>query len=255
MNPMKEYLNIMRNNDIAVVIMKREDKLNALNIPMIYEIITTLTELEKDDSIKAVILTGSGNSFVVGADINVMKKLDTITGIDFISTLQKLMGTIRGLSKPVIAGINGYCFGAGLELAISCDMSIASEEAVFGMQEVKLGIPSVIEAALFPFVIGLNKTRELLLTGETISSTEAETIGLVSYTVKNKELLNVCTIYAKKIIQNPMHAVSMQKSLINRWLENAGLDLSIKTGIDSFGISFSHEDTKLALANGLKKRS
>lgn len=244
---------ITEDKNIAIVTMNPDGKANILNFAKIKEIIDVLSELENNDNVKGIILTGKGKSFIVGADINIMKELEPISGVDFISTLQSLMATIRKLKKPVVACVNGYCFGAGLELANSCDLCIASETATFGMQEVKIGIPSVIEAALLPFIVGLNKTRELLLTGEIIGAAEAEKIGLVNYVVKPEELLNECMKYTQKITQNAAHSVSLQKKLIDRWLENAGLEESIKTGIDYFGLSLAYKESKMLLNNAMKK--
>lgn len=248
----QHLVEIINDGSIAVVTMKRESKLNALNYAMINELIEVFNSLEKDHSLRGIILTGTGKSFVVGADISVMKECDPISAVEFISTLQRLMGTIRNLSIPVIAGVNGFCFGGGLELAISCDLVIASEDATFGMQEVKVGIPSVIEAALFPFVVGLNKTREMLLTGDVIGSQEAEKMGLVNYVVKKEDLLKACMMHAQRITVNSANAIALQKKLIYRWLENAGMELSVKAGIDLFGLSFAHEDANSYLKKVLK---
>ena len=238
---------------IAIVRMTREKKLNALNDAMILQLMAALQLLEKDGNIRGTILTGSGRSFIVGADIDVMRDLDSHSARDFITTLHELIGMIRRSDKPVIAGINGYCFGAGLEVAISCDLCVASSQATFGMQEVKVGVPSVIEAALLPFIVGLQKTRELLLTGETIDAAVAEKIGLVNRVVAPDELMDACLKDTHRIVQNAMHAVTLQKKLINRWLEYAGLEQSVKTGIDYFGLSFAYPESRDVLSNALKK--
>lgn len=143
-------VDISRQDEVAIVRMNFEKKLNAMNFPMIKELSEAFIYLDADESVRAIVYTGTGRSFIVGADIDVMKDLDPQGAVNFISALHGLMRVIRELGKPVIAGINGFCFGGGLEVAISCDFLVASEKAIFGMQEVKVGIPSVIEAALFP---------------------------------------------------------------------------------------------------------
>lgn len=239
-------------NEIAFLTINRAKKLNALNGDLVAVFIKKLKELESDEQVKGIVLTGVDKSFIVGADINEMKKLDTETSINFISNLHILLNTIRTLDKPIIAAINGYCFGAGLELAISCDLLVSSNKATFGMQEVQIGIPSVIEAALLPFIIGINKTRELLLTGEVINANSALDMGLVNYVVEDSELFKKTMEYTENITKNPSNSVKLQKQLINRWLENAGLDQSIKNGIDYFGIAFANSETNTILNNTLK---
>ncbi|WP_077210408.1 enoyl-CoA hydratase/isomerase family protein [Bacillus dakarensis] len=247
----EEWVRVNTVNEIATVIINRENKLNALNSELVTALIGKLKELEEDESVRGIILTGVGRSFIVGADISEMKELNTASAINFITRLHQLINTIRQLKKPVIAAVNGYCFGAGLELAVACDLLIASEEASFGMQEVQIGIPSVIEAALLPFIIGVAKTRELLLTGEVINSKVASEIGLVNHIVSHETLMERTEEYAQKITKNAPHAVMLQKQLINRWLENAGVDQSIKNGIDSFGIAFSYPEASQELKNAL----
>ncbi|WP_438315632.1 enoyl-CoA hydratase/isomerase family protein [Sporosarcina sp. FA9] len=239
-------------DEVAILKINRPEKLNALNTEMIEALKVELKRLEDNEKVKGIILTGVEKSFIVGADISEMKNLSTESSIKFISNLHELINTIRNLNKPVIAAVNGYCFGAGLELAISCDLTICSKEASFGMQEVKIGIPSVIEAALFPFIIGLNKTRELLLTGDVIDSKTAIEIGLVNHVVEHSELMEKTMEYTLKITVNPSYSVMLQKQLINRWLDNAGLNQSIQNGVDYFGRAFSHPDTNKIMGDALK---
>lgn len=238
--------------ELAILKINRPEKLNALNSELVALLKSELKSLEKDKDVRGIVLKGEGRSFIVGADINEMKTKDSVTSVQFISNLHGLIDTIRQLKKPVIASVNGYCYGAGLELMAACDLIIASEEATFGMQEVQIGIPSVIEAAMLPFIIGLNNTRELLLTGEVIDSEKAFEIGLLNYRVKHESLFDETLKHARRITQNPPHSVMLQKQLINRWLENAGLDQSIKNGIDSFGLSFSYPETKKIMNEALK---
>jgi enoyl-CoA hydratase len=247
-----ELLKAENVNSVAILTINRHRKLNALNSELMIQLGDEIKKLEKDDSVRGIILTGVDKSFIVGADIIEMQNCNSETGIKFITGLHELINTIRQLKIPVIAAVNGYCYGAGLELAISCDLCIVSNRATFGMQEVKIGIPSVIEAALFPFMVGLAKTREMLLTGEIIDSATALQMGLVNHVVPHENLLKSTMDYTLKITENAPHAVTLQKQLINRWLENSGLDQSIKNGIDSFGLAFSYPKTSEILTNALK---
>jgi enoyl-CoA hydratase len=247
------FFNVKLSNQIAIITLTRTNKLNALNTELIEKLKVELEKLDQLMDVSGIVLTGTNKSFIVGADINEMENLDSVTSRMFITSLHQLIHTIRHLNKPVISAVNGYCFGAGLELAISCDLLIASSEATFGMQEVKIGIPSVIEAALLPFVIGLQNTREMLLTGEVIDCKKAKEIGLVNLVVSHEGLLNQAIGLTRKITENPRHSVSLQKQLINKWLENAGVNQSIKNSIDSFGLAFGYPETNERLAHTLRK--
>jgi enoyl-CoA hydratase len=246
------FFNVKLSNQIAIITLTRTNKLNALNIELIEKLKVELEKLDQLIDVSGIILRGTDKSFIVGADINEMKNLDSVTSRKFITLLHQLIHTIRHLNKPVISAVNGYCFGAGLELAISCDLLIASSEATFGMQEVKIGIPSVIEAALLPFVIGLQNTREMLLTGEVIDCKKAKEIGLVNLIVSHERLLNQAIGFTRKITENPRHSVILQKQLINKWLENAGVNQSIKNSIDSFGLAFGYPETNERLSHTLR---
>lgn len=249
----QNFINVTKNQKIAIVELQRIGKLNALSIEFIGQIKQVLQELEEANDVDGIIITGTENCFIAGADINVLKTLDSFTGREFLTLLQSLCGAIRHHKKPIIAGVNGHCYGAGLEVAISCDMMIASENATFGMQEVKIGMPSVIEAALFPFIIGLQKTREFLLTGEVIDAQAALEMNMIHYKVSRDELMSKCIETALRITSNPGYAVTLQKQLINRWLENAGLEISIKNGVDFVGIAFGKEESREILGQVLNK--
>jgi len=213
-----------------------------------------LNMANKDSDVAVIILAGNGaKSWVAGADLKTMQHLDTPGAIEFIKELHSLIATVRKIDKPVIAAINGHCYGGGLELAIACDFLIASDTASFGMQEVVLGMPSVIEASLFPFMCGMAKTREWLLLGEVFDAQTAERYNLVNYVVKPDELDDEAMRWAEKFTHLPGHAVKLQKQLMFRWLENAGLEASTKNGIDFFGISYSYNVTQPKLQEMFKK--
>lgn len=245
-------LSLTREDNIAILAMV--NKTNILGPTMISDLIDAFHALDKDPDVKIIIFTGNGaKSFIAGADIKTMQNLDVPQGVNFITQLHDLIATVRNMQKLVIAAINGHCFGGGLELAIGCDFLIASEKATFGMQEVALGIPSVIEASLFPFLVGFAKTREWLFLGNVFGAQDALDAGLINKVVPDDQLMSTATEWAKKFAHNPGHALTLQKKLMNCWLENAGLEMSIKNGIDAFGLSFGTEETRVLLANAFKK--
>jgi len=166
---------------VARLTVAHDAKLNTLNPTLLDAAIAALQDLAKHPGLRAAILTGEGErAFIGGADIGAMVALETPAEAEaFIRSVHGICAAIRDLPVPVIARINGWCLGAGLEVAAACDIRIAVREAKFGMPEVRVGIPSVVEAALLPGLIGWGRTRRLLLLAETISAAEALSWGLL----------------------------------------------------------------------------
>jgi enoyl-CoA hydratase len=241
-----------KSDNIGIITINRPEKVNAMNQDIISGLTELLTKLNDDQSIRGVIITGTGKSFSSGVDISLMQ-VNPEEGREFIKQLHGMINAARYNRKPIIAAINGYCFGGALEFILACDMCVAADNATFGMQEVNLGIPSVIEAALFPFAVGLVKTRELLLTGKVITAEEALKINLINRVVPRDSLLDEAKKAMKEIIRNSPYVVGLQKELINRWLANAGIEESIKIGADYFTISLTNENTRDSLNSALKK--
>ena len=163
---------------LARVTVHNPARLNVVDSDLIRQLITAFRTLGGEHELRCVVLTGSGpRAFIGGADIRELAELSHETTHPFISRLHLACQAIRRLQVPVIARIRGYCLGAGVEIAASCDLRVASDDAIFGMPEVKVGIPSVIEAALLPRLIGAGRARELVYTGEPIAAAEAERWG------------------------------------------------------------------------------
>jgi enoyl-CoA hydratase len=169
---------------VARVTIDNATRLNILGSALMAECVGEVTALGAREDLRALVLTGAGDrAFIGGANIHEMAALDAAGARGFITGLHRMCAALRGLPVPVIARINGYALGAGLEVAAACDLRIAAANAVFGMPEVKVGIPSVIEAALLPGLIGWGRTRELLLLGENIDAETALGWGLVQRVV------------------------------------------------------------------------
>lgn len=229
-------------------------KLNVLNSALMDEIQSALGELGRDETLRCLIVQGAGErAFVGGADIAEMAELDRATARAFIERLHRTCAAFRSLPVPVIARIRGYALGAGLELAASCDLRIASEDAAFGMPEVQVGIPSVIEAALLPRLIGWGRTRELLLTGRTVSATEALRIGLIEGVVPAAELDQAVAERVDAIVAAGPRAIRLQKALINRWQE-LPLSEAIEAGVESFAEAFATDEPRRAMTAFLDRR-
>jgi enoyl-CoA hydratase len=239
---------------VAQVTIERRAKLNALDTPTICALTAAAKSLARDPELRAVVVTGAGErAFVGGADVETMAGLDAAGAEAFITELHLAIAAIRNVPVPVIARINGYCLGAGLELAAACDLRLASDNAVFGMPEVKVGMPSVIEAALLPRLIGWGQTGRLLLLGENIDATEALGIGLVEKVVAPAALDRVIEAWVDAILAAGPKAVRIQKALMREW-ERLPLDAAIEAGITSFRASFSGGEPRRMLTSFLERR-
>ncbi|KAL4897570.1 ClpP/crotonase-like domain-containing protein [Aspergillus ambiguus] len=231
------------NGQVATITICRPSKLNSLNSHLLENLTNTFHEIpRKHSDLIAVVLTGEGaKSFVGGADIGEMGSLESPAAArQFITRVHHACKSIRECPVPVIGRVNGYALGAGLEVAASCDFRVASTNAVFGMPEVRIGVPSVVEAALLPGLIGWGRTRRFLMLGDNISATEALQWGLVEKVVEPNVLDEAVEGWIRHLEQNGPLAVRRQKALMRQW-EQLGLDEGVKAGIPAFGQSFESE--------------
>jgi 1,4-dihydroxy-2-naphthoyl-CoA synthase len=234
---------------VAWVTIDREEKLNSLNPVLMREFVARLAALSALDELRAVVLTGAGyRAFVGGADINVMAGLeDSASARAFIGQVHACCQAVRDCPVPVIARICGWTLGAGVELAASCDLRIAADTAQFGMPEVRVGIPSVVEAALLPELIGWGRARRLLLLGETIDAFEAERWGLVERTVPYPELDAAVEEWLGHLALAGPRALRLQKALIRRW-EELPMRQAIAAGVESFASAWESEEPRRMLS-------
>ncbi len=229
---------------LARVTIDNAKKLNTLNRALMVEIVETVEQLEADAALRLVILTGAGErAFVGGADIAEIAGLDQDSARDFITLVHRCCDGFRRLAVPVIARIDGYALGAGLELAAACDLRIASERAMFGMPEVRVGIPSVVEAALLPQLVGHGRARRLLLTGEPIGAAEALAWGLVDAVAPPGELDAAVERLAAAILAGGKQAIRLQKALIRDW-EELPTSAAIARGIDAFAEAYATDEPR-----------
>jgi enoyl-CoA hydratase len=228
---------------VAYVTIDNARRLNVMNGALMDALAETMAKLASDEALRAVVLTGAGpKAFTAGADINEMATIESAAQArPFITRLHRCCDAVRNLPVPVIARIHGYCFGGGLELAAACDVRIASETATFGMQEVKIGIPSVIEAALLPALIGWGRTREILYLGETFSAADALAWRLVEHVVPAAALDQAVEEWVGRLLTSAPRAVRLQKRLIRQW-EDLSLSGAIAVGIDAFAASYETDE-------------
>ena len=219
-------------------------KLNSLDRAVMGEIIDALARLAADPELRLLVVTGAGErAFVGGADIGEIARLDRDSARDFITLVHRCCDGFRRLPVPVIARIDGYALGAGLELAAACDLRVASERAVFGMPEVRVGIPSVVEAALLPQLIGHGRARRLLLSGETIDAAEALRWGLVDEVVPPALLDDAVGQLAAAVLAGGPHALRLQKALILEW-EDLPTSAAVERGIAAFVSAFDTDEPR-----------
>ena len=227
---------------LARLTIDNASKLNSLNRALMAEIIEAAGGLAADPQLRLVVLTGAGErAFVGGADIGEIVALDRESAREFITLVHRCCDAFRRLPVPVIARIDGYALGAGLELACACDLRVASGRALFGMPEVRIGIPSVVEAALLPKLIGHGRARRLLLTGETIGAAEALAWGLVDVVTPPEALDGAIEDLARPILAAGPNAIRLQKSLILDW-EELPTAAAVQRGVDCFVSAYDTDE-------------
>lgn len=252
-----EYTNLIleHNGAIAVLTINRPKALNALNADTLTELSTVLDELGRDSSVKVVILTGSGEkSFVAGADISQMKELNALEGRLFGQLGQATFRKLELMPQPVIAAINGFALGGGCELAMACDLRLASENAKFGQPEVTLGLTAGFGGTQrLPRLVGTGAASELLFTGDLIDAQEAYRIGLVNHVYPLETLMEEALKLANRIAGRAPAAVQLSKSAIQRGM-NMDLDSAQAYEAEVFALTFSTLDQKEGCSAFLERR-
>jgi enoyl-CoA hydratase/carnithine racemase len=206
--------------NISTLILNRPDKLNALNLELFDELLVALRAINEDDEVRALILTGAGRAFCAGADLGMIQGLGKENFMPafrrLIQKVQAVTNAIEGLDKPVIGAINGATIGGGLDIAIACDIRLASETAVFGEAFIRLGlVPDMGATFRLPRLVGIARAKEIILTGDTLSAVEAEKIGLVNKVLPANQLMEEAKKWAAKLAAGPPLAIKAAKQLIN----------------------------------------
>ena len=220
---------------VARVFLNRPDKANALNAHALRELIDAIAHIRNDEDLRVVVLGGHGTAFCGGADVSEMAVLNPESARGFITLVHSACDSLRKLPVPVVARLHRAVIGAGLELAAACDVRIASEDTKFSMPEVRLGIPSVVEAALLPRLIGTGRAAWLVLTGESIDARHAYDWGLIEEVASDLDA-SVARV-VKNIVAGEREALWLQKELMHLW-EEAPLSTSIAQSIERFSDSY-----------------
>jgi len=282
MSSMK-YVQLEPVGDIAIIKINRPEALNALNLDVIAELSRTIDIVGVDDGIKVVIITGAGEkSFCAGADIAYMVNIEPMKAEKYATSAQSVLNKIEKLEKPVIAAINGFALGGGCELALVCDMRIASSNAKIGQPEVTIGIPPGWGGTQrLTRIVGPAKAKELIFSGKMISAEEAAQIGLVNKVINltsehkldsegsseasssksdksneakllNKKLMDECMALGRDITKNSYTAVKISKMLINK-ATDTDIETGLRLEIYGWALSFSHEDRHKMMSAFLNK--
>src|SRR5881396_54256 len=278
-----KYIQLEPQGEIAVLRINRPEALNAMNIDVISELSRTIDILGADESIKVVIITGSGEkSFCAGADISYMVNITPINAEKYASSAQSVLNKIERLEKPVIAAVNGYALGGGCELAMVCDIRIASSNAKLGQPEVTIGIPPGWGGTQrLMRLVGPAKAKEMIFTGKIVTADEAHQIGLVNKVVSlgpddgvppevksdpakekersaevakilNRKLMDDCLALAREITKNSFVAIKVSKMLINRGMDS-DLETGLRLEIYGWALCFAHEDRQKMMSAFLNK--
>lgn len=223
---------------IGTLCIKNAGKLNILGTPVVASLLNALTDLKNNQNLRVLILRGDGDkAFIAGADIKEMATFDKDQAVAFIDLLRQLCEAVRLLPVPVIARIPGWCLGGGLELALACDLRICAASANLGMPEVKVGIPSIIHAALLPRLIGGARASWFLLTGEVVNGQQSLDMGLVDAAVALEDLDTHIEQVAMGLAQCGKQVLAQQKRLLREW-QNEPLQTSIQNSVREFGDAF-----------------
>lgn len=281
-----KYIQIETEANIGVVKINRPEALNAMNSDVVTDLSHAIDQVGADDEIKVVIITGAGErSFCAGADISYMVNIDPITAEKYASSAQSVLSKIEKLEKPVIAAVNGFALGGGCELAMVCDIRVASSNAKLGQPEVTIGIPPGWGGTQrLMRLVGPAKAKELVFTGKMISANDAYEIGLVNKVVSltaeeelpagvpngeidkakekqwaglvakllNNKLMGECIAIGKEISKNSSTAVKVSKMLINKGMD-ADLDTGLRLEIYGWALCFAHEDRRRMMTAFLDK--
>jgi enoyl-CoA hydratase len=250
----KDLVTVQIEDSIAFLTFNGQGDLNLLDLNLILEMRSAIEVLEGDSQARVLVIRGHGEkAFSGGVDVRKMKEFSPIEAETFIRSLHSLMRKIMTLKKPVIASILGPCLGGAMELVMACDLRIAADDSLFGLPEIRVGVPSVIEASLLSKFIGLGKARELILTGDIIDVDQADRLGLVNRVVPRDSLVKETRDMAARLLGLSPMIISVQKDIMDKWLnlsEEQGAEYSAK----AFALCFATSHPREAMEAFLEKR-
>jgi len=240
---------------VAKVTLNRPDRLNAINLKMLEEIKQLVELVEKSNEVRVVVITGGGKYFSAGADIVEVSTIETnLEAFEYMRNIQLVFNSLTKLPKPVLAAVNGLALGGGCEMALACDLRIASENATFGVPEIDIGVlPGGGGTQRLPRLLGICKAKEMLYTGRRITAKEAYDMGMINKVVQIGELQQEVDSWAKEIAAKPSLALKEAKHLVNTGIEH-DLETALKMEAYSVASLFASVDKKEGMQAFLEKR-
>jgi len=246
------FVRVERRKGLDWVILDRPP-LNLIVPEMVAGLKAAFVKLARDSTVRAAVVTGAGRAMTAGMQLQFLLGLPASHAREFITSLHEAIEAVHDAPFPTVAMVNGPCLGGGFELAMACDLRTAAAGAPLGLPEVRVGIPSVIEAALLPALIGPGRAAEVLLTGDSITAETALAWGLVNRVAPAAELESATIALARRIVECGPEAIRLQKELIIRW-RNTDLRASSEAGIDAFARSYHTDEPREAISAYLEKR-
>jgi len=242
-------------DQLGYLIFQGQGRLNLLDLELVKEMCHVFETLEKETDVRVIVIKGDGeNAFSGGVDVNKMREFSPPEAEEFIRSLHALMKTIRILKLPVVASIQGPCLGGAMEVIMACDLRVSADDAMYGLPEVLVGVPSVIEASLLSRFVGWGRAQQLILTGEIINADQAHAIGLVNKVVSKTELDNETRNLAIRLLQISPVILSAQKDITDKWL-NLGHDQGAEYSARAFALCFATSHPREAMEAFLEKRT
>ena len=252
--PVQHQISERAQGDVHTLWVNNPARLNVLNSATMNALREALDQLADEENARVLVIRGCGDkAWIGGADIREMADFDENTAIEFIRRIHGLCQAIRTLPIPVIAAIRGYCLGAGLEVAASCDLRLAAQGSFYGMPEVRVGLPSVVEAALLPRLIGVGRARDLVMTARVVDADEAMRWGLLDGLVPADNLDALVDERVEQLLAAAPQAIRTQKRLCRAW-EEQSLHDAIETSIQAFGESFVSDEPHTFLQRFLNRK-
>jgi enoyl-CoA hydratase len=247
------YVKLEKKDRIAVITMDRPEKRNALNAEVRRELFNVLKSIDSDKKIRSLIITGSGEAFIAGADIQAMKNYTVEDAVESSRQGSRVFSYIEKMGIPVIAAINGWALGGGLELALACDIRICSDNAQFGQPEIKIGIlPGYGATIRLPRIIGVARAKEMIYFGKIITAKEAEKIGLVTQVTTPSDLMEKAMELAQKLVQGPA-SLTLAKQAIDSSFD-LNLNEAFKLSSKLYGDAYKTNDAREGIRAYLAKR-
>lgn len=250
-----KYTIYEKSEGIATITLNRPEALNAFSKEVIEEVLTAIEDIKADETIRVVVLTGAGEkAFSAGADIKAMKGINALKARELSLMGEKLCVSLENLEKPVIAALNGYALGGGFEVAMSCDLRIASENSRMGQTEINIGlIPGWGGTQRLTRLIGPTKTKEMVFTGKMIDAKTAEQLGIINMVVPADKFRETVHAFALDLAQKAPIAIRIAKALINKGAE-IGIDSALALEREGFGVVASTEDLQEGVTAFAEKR-